>query len=307
MRIPHRATRLRAQRSFATLWCYSLAVAGVCDAAAQDTTAQRVGDGTISGTSVFRGTFTPDGDTLYFFRSVGQGEDYRIFRSTRGPSGWTEPTPLTIGGEHSDLYPTISADGRRMVFASYRPVPGVNAPRQAHLWLVERGGDGGWGEPRFLREVSTLGWYHSHPRILPDGRLEYARQTAEYREKTMFVAQPTGDGYAAADTLPAWAYWVEQAPDGYHLFDVVTAPDGSYALLAVGERPNPQARPGPSDLWIAWREGDGWLPAVRIEADVNTPAFENFPFWSPSGRELYFVRDFATLYRLPVSSLPAKR
>ena len=34
-------------------------------------------------TDTYRGSFTPDGDTLYFFRPVGGNENYRIFSSRR--------------------------------------------------------------------------------------------------------------------------------------------------------------------------------------------------------------------------------
>ena len=34
---------------------------------------------------------------------------------------------------------------------------------------------------------------------------------------------------------------------------------------------------------------------------MNTPLTENFAFYGPGGQELYFVRDFAGVYHLPLS------
>jgi hypothetical protein len=50
-----------------------------------------LGPGTVSAGNDFRGTFTPDGDTLYYFKNVMEGqEDYRIFRSYRVGDTWSE-------------------------------------------------------------------------------------------------------------------------------------------------------------------------------------------------------------------------
>ena len=121
-----------------------------------------VGAGTISVGNVYRGTFTPDGDTLYYFKNVTEGrEDYRIFRSHRAGGSWSPPERVTLGGDFSDLYPAITPDGRRMVFSSYRPAPGdTSAHPSAYLWYVERG-DSSWGTPVFMAEASAPAHYHS--------------------------------------------------------------------------------------------------------------------------------------------------
>jgi hypothetical protein len=33
---------------------------------------------------------------------------------------------------------------------------------------------------------------------------------------------------------------------------------------------------------------------------VNTPATEKFALYGPGGRDLHFVRDFATIHRVPL-------
>lgn len=97
--------------------------------------------------SLFRGILSPGGNELLYFKRVSNnGEDYRIFRSRRSGLQWSPGEQLVIGsGGHSDLYPTVSADGSRLVFSSYRPLPGADSARHnAHLWIAERTGDG-WG------------------------------------------------------------------------------------------------------------------------------------------------------------------
>lgn len=45
---------------------------------------------------------------------------------------------------------------------------------------------------------------------------------------------------------------------------------------------------------------DGWSVPRPLVGGVNTEVAENFPFYSPDGRTLYFVRDFAEFCRVPL-------
>jgi L-ascorbate metabolism protein UlaG (beta-lactamase superfamily) len=43
------------------------------------------------------------------------------------------------------------------------------------------------------------------------------------------------------------------------------------------------------------------MEPVPLGAGVNTDGFDVFPFLSPDGRDLYFVRDFSTFHRIPLA------
>lgn len=280
-----------------------LAASAGCATGAQpaDTAApQELGPETISVGNVFRGTFTPDGDTLYFFRNVTEGEeDYRIFRSHRDGAAWTKPEPISLGGDYSDLYPAISPDGRRMVFSSYRPAPGdTSAHPSAYLWYVERQG-AGWGPPVFMAEASAWAHYHSQPIFDAQGDLYFNRSGWDYRGHSEHVSRWDGERYAAPDTSAGWLTWRGRIEPGHQLYETTPGWDGSFVLLVIGERPD-SGRPGPPDLHVSFRSDTGWTAPRPLEAGVNTPLAENFAFYGPGGRELYFVRDFAGFYHLPL-------
>jgi WD40-like Beta Propeller Repeat len=260
-----------------------------------------IGAETVSVGNVFRGTFTPDGDTLYYFKNVTEGEeDYRIFRSHRTEGGsWSEPARVSLGGDYSDLYPAITPDGRRMVFSSYRPAPDdTSSHPSAYLWYVEREG-GSWGEPVFMAEASEWGHYHSQPIFDARGDLYFNRSGWDHRGHSEHVSRWASDRYGKPDTSAAWLAWRNRMEPGRHLYEVTPGYDGSFALLVVGERPD-SGPPGPPDLYVSFRSDTRWTPPRPLQAGVNTPLAENFAFYSPGGRELYFVRDFALLLRLPL-------
>jgi hypothetical protein len=259
-----------------------------------------LGPETVSIGNVFRGTFTPDGDTLYYFKQITEGaEDYRIFRAHRVGSSWSEPERVSLGGDFSDLYPAITPDGRRMVFSSYRPAPGdTSAHPSAYLWHVEREG-GSWGQPVFMPEVNEWAHYHSQPIFDARGDLYFNRSGWDYRGHSEHVSRWTGDRFGTPDTSAAWLAWRERVPAGHYLYETIPGFDGSFILLAIGQRPE-GGRPGPADLHVSFRSSGGWTESRMLASGVNTSLTENFPFYSPDGRELYFVRDFARFHHLPL-------
>ena len=265
-----------------------------------------VGAETISTGNVFRGTFTPDGDTLYFFKKVTEGEDYRLFRSHRLAPGWSRPDRFTRGGEYSDLYPAITPDGRRMVFSSYRPAPGdTSAHPSAYLWYVAREGPS-WGEPVFMAEASEWGHYHSQPIFDARGDLHFSRSGWDYEGHSEHVSRWDGARYRAPDSSPGWLALRDLVPSGYHLYETTPGYDGSFAIVVLGARPD-SGSAGPPDLHVSFRTDTGWTLPRPVSAGVNTPSAENFAFYGPGGRDLYFVRDFAAIYRVPLGRALGRR
>ena len=264
-----------------------------------------LGPGTVSAGNVFRGSFTPDGDTLYYFRNVTEGqEDYRIVRSHRVGDRWTEPERVTLGGDFSDLYPAVSPDGMRMVFSSYRPAPGdTSAHPSAYLWYVERRDSAGgpWGSPVFMAEASAPAHYHAQPVFTAGGSLHFQRSGWDYRGHSEHVTRWSGGGFGPADTSAAWVALRRRVGPGRHLYETTPGHDGTYALLTIGERAADSVPPGPPDIYAAFRTPTGWTDPRRLRTAINTPATENFPFYSPDGRDLYFVRDFAAVHRVPLA------
>jgi hypothetical protein len=250
---------------------------------------------------IYRGTFAPAGDELWFFKKVSadpRAEDYRIFVSRRGPTGWSPGERVDLGGEFSDLYPTMSSDGRRLVFASYRRAPGDTASKpNAGLWMATRTADG-WSTPAFLDGVTQPGAYHSHPYLARDGTLYFRRTSADWDTTTTLVAAPAGRRfrtpvpYAPVERWRAWR-------DDLTIWGGAPVPDTGVVLLEVSRRRAGTRDPGPSDLWMSRRGRDGWTEPRPLGGGVNTEhGWENFAAVTPDGCDLVFVRDFSRFYRV---------
>ena len=258
-----------------------------------------VAPGVLSAGEVYRGTFTADGSALYFFKKTGSGETYRIFTSRQTAAGWSTPAVVDLGGEFSDLYPALSRDGQRLVFSSYRPVPGqAGGKPNAHLWSAERTASG-WSPPVFLAQVSTPGHYHSWVEFGPDGALYFRRTTPDWSRNVTMRAAWNGHAFAPPEPYAEVERWKTWRPD-VRIAGGTPGPDGRLVFLDVATT-NPTTGRGASDIWVSRRIGGDWTDPKPLGAGVNTDGFDVFPFVSPDGRDLYFVRDFRTFHRIPLA------
>src|SRR5581483_3652592 len=110
-----------------------------------------LGEGVISTSDdEFGGSFTPDGDTVYFSRSAPHSYRYTMLQSHRTRGGWSTPSVLPFSGRYSDSDPTLSPDGRKMFWSSDRPLPDGTVPHDYDIWMVERTPSGAWGTAQRL-------------------------------------------------------------------------------------------------------------------------------------------------------------
>lgn len=288
-------------RSVALGWAavWLCAVASPAQSPAQSAAPTLFGAGVLSVGEVYRGCFALDGRAFYFFKKVTpQQEDYRIFVARLVKGQWSEPVRVKLGGDFSDLYPALSKDGKRMVFSSYRPVPGdTSAKPNAHLWSVDRQGDG-WGEPVLLTQANQLGHYHSWVEFGADKMLYFRRTTPDWNRTVTLRARWNGSTYGAPEPFAEVERWRNWRSD-VRVAGGSPGPDSNVIFLDVGTR-NPTTGRGASDIWVSFRQGQEWAEPKPLGAGVNSAGYDVFPFFSPNGKELYFVRDFAAFYRIPL-------
>ncbi len=253
--------------------------------------------------NVYRGALRADGREFWFFKKVSDDprqEDYRIFVAVRGDSGWSEARRAGLGGEFSDLYPAISADGRRLVFASYRRAPGdTSAKPNASLWYAERSGDT-WSAPQPVAAAAEHGHYHSQVTLAPNGDIYFRRTTPDWSSTVELMAPADGDGYGAARPVEDGGGWKDRIP-GRHVWGARPGHDGSYMILEVSAVDS-AGRPGPADLWFSRRDRGTWTPPRPFGAGVNTPRMENFASVSADGCRLIFTRGFSTFHHVSLAA-----
>lgn len=235
-------------------------------------------------------TFTPDGKTVYFFRSNGM--DYDIMLSRRDEAGrWSKPVIAPFSGHWRDLEPAMAPDGSYLIFASSRPIGASNkaidghwggslhAGRGGHLWRVDRQGSE-WSKPVLLPDTVNRWDSTFSPAVASDGSLYFMAATGKQGHFQLYDAAFRNGAYQPARLLPFSA-------GAWGGVDPAIAPDQSFIVFASNRPPTPA---NDSDVFIAFRDRDGrWSEPVDLRPLIhNTDGIDELRL-GPDGHTLYFT------------------
>lgn len=242
-------------------------------------------------------TMSPDGRSVYF-NKADRGYRYQvIMEAYKDADGqWQAPQVAAFSGQYRDIDPAMSPDGNYLVFASNRPLQaGGERRNDFDLWRVDRQPDGRWGVPRHLGNRVNSEFPETNSSIAADGTLYFsvAGRPGVLGQRDLMRARPTANGYADPEPLPINS----EADESNHWI----APDQSYLLLLS----NRAGGIGENDLYISFRDGNGWGPLRNLGAPVNRPGASGVftPFVSADGRQLYYAERRSVLEPLPTRPL----
>lgn len=141
-------------------------------------------------------TISPDGKLLIFTgcgRDSGMGScDLYISTNSGGKWGWPRNMGPTINTSSWESQPTISADGREIIFASNRS----GGKGAADLWITRRNDNGYWGTPENLGDVINTPFDEFGPFLHPDGKSLYFSSAGHpgMGKKDLFISRRNDDG-----------------------------------------------------------------------------------------------------------------
>lgn len=243
--------------------------------------------------------FAPDGTTVYFMRSTGDGST--IFESHRNGSSWSKPQVAAFSGHWRDLDPSMAPDGSYLVFVSNRPASGEGTPIDAvhgarrtpghgmNLWRVAREGDG-WGQPVRLPDAVNSCSMSFAPSVVADGSLYYIGCAEDGSLHLKRAALEQGQ-YQTPQLVPLGSAKMQ-------VRDPAVAPDQSFMVVSIA--PAPQQ---PYRLAIAFATAQGWSAPQDLGDTVNAGTHAMGGQLGPDHRTLYFYSD----RHAPGESLPGDR
>lgn len=247
-------------------------------------------------------TFTGDGNTILFTRRVldprairrgGQQEDF--FTSYREKTEWKEATPLanSINSFFNEGAPTLSADGKFLIFTSCQGIDGKYGDNRTgkgscDLFYARRIGNK-WGKPRNLgSKINTRHW-ESQPCFSADGRTLYfiraikTGRSLDPDQQDIYVSKLQNSGYW---TEPKKLSNTINTP--LREESVYIHPDGQ--TLYFGSNGHPGM--GGMDLYFSRLQENGeWGKPINLGYPINTSRNENSIVVSPDGNLAYFASD----------------
>jgi Tol biopolymer transport system component len=214
-------------------------------------------------------SFMPDGKTVYL------ADNGAICWAKKKADRWTKPKPISFTGQYKDWDPTLTPDGKGLLFVSNRPYVASDGSTKtgAHLWM-SRQIDAKWAEPVHLDSpVNEFGFVNYGPSISARGTICFCSRDRD-GDKGMhaYLCRRVGDHYEKPQLL------ILNGNDP--TFDPYIAPDERYILFSSDNA-----------LYISYRTEQGWAPGEKLGPQVNDASKKGM-LWGPSisrdGKTLYF-------------------
>ncbi|MEE9443496.1 MAG: hypothetical protein V3V99_12595 [candidate division Zixibacteria bacterium] len=221
--------------------------------------------------------FTPDGKEVYFSAmdfSIRYSE--KIFVMKMIDDIWTSPRVASFSGDSFDGSPSISGDGKYLIFSSARKLngDGMNETGERNIWYVERISDG-WSSPKPLN-FRTPGWENGSDLSEPGNLFFDSRDIykIKFPPDEQHHAEKLGNSINSSAT--------ELHP--------CVAPDERF-IVFYSSRPGHYGTEG-GDLYISFKNQNGtWKQAINLGEQFNKGHLStSFPRLSPDGKYFFFLK-----------------
>ncbi|HXQ72929.1 MAG TPA: hypothetical protein VN844_20695 [Pyrinomonadaceae bacterium] len=225
-------------------------------------------------------TFEPDGKTAYFVKSMPD-LSFRVIVVSRLAKGkWSTPEVASFSGQYSDTDPFVSPDGKKLFFASRRPVEGTTPKADFDLWVVEKTNTG-WSEPRHLDAPINSETQETSPSVTTDGTLYFSSSRAGGKGSVdLYRAKPAGGNYSAPENLGDAIN--SPGPE----IQVFISPDERVLILATAGRSDSL---GSVDLYLSKRTDGAWSKPVNLGDKINSSGVDSAPRISPDGKHFFWT------------------
>ncbi len=216
--------------------------------------------------------WSPDGTEFYFADGISKN----IFVMKKSGTGWSDPVRASFSDAGRNLEQFITQDNKTIYFNSTRP-PG-NPPMNGRIWRANRLPSGEWAAPELVidRDTQEGFWYPFSP---APGIL--------YFGATLDDSFGEGDFYRATEGPDGWS--IEHLPAPFNTPDFEWDPyfssDGGF-MLFQSRRPDGF---GATDIYISFRNEQGYGDPINIGAPVNTERYETAATISPDGAYMIYT------------------
>ena len=246
-------------------------------------TPQLFGEGIISTLLSERDmALSPDGNELLYTVQVPAAGIAVIVSCTKNAKGaWQSPQVASFSGQYSDLEPAFSADGKKLFFASNRPVQG-NQPKDFDIWYTEKV-KGQWSTPVNIGSPVNTTANEFYPSVAKNGNLYF---TATYKkgvgQEDIYLAKWENGKYLEPVALDTGV----NSP--LYEYNAFVSPDEDFILFTSYGRKDDKGR---GDLYISLKNATGnWQPAVHLDL-ISSDKADFCPFVSFDKKILFFTSE----------------
>lgn len=239
--------------------------------------------GIISNGGVFGLTISPDSKTALWVKSDGKRDTLKIMESHKKGSKWTTPVVAsfsTAGGQWKDIDPMFSPDGKTLLFQSDRRVESMPDRKGFDIWAVKKQKKG-WSTPYHPGNIINSDSSESYASMSNNGNIYFMKTNANKEGNSDIYVSPFIDGrYQIPKNIGAPINTSERESNPF------ISPDEDY-IIYFSTSPNGY---GETDLYISFKDENGWSAPQNLGKPVNSKLAEFCPFVHAKEKRLYFSK-----------------
>lgn len=232
--------------------------------------------------------FSKDGKNL-FWSYYYEGE-HVIMHTCQKNGFWSSPVKFESSQDLKDGNPFFSSDWKRLFFHSARRGNRPDGSQHIDFWVVQKEDDS-WSEPKCVDFPPNNNHWNLYGCQTADGDFYYTSKLDESSKSfLLFYSRYNGRTWEEGIPMPAM----------FNSSDVnwtpYVSPDESYLIFSSDRNQNADGYDA-CDLFVSFKEdGNAWSQPVPFGEEINTNVIERFPWVSPDGKYLFFVRGFGDVY-----------
>lgn len=256
-----------------------------------------IGDGVNSAYSEYFPSITVDGSTLLYTRQLPApdspikfNEDFYVSKLVNGQWEKSENLGVPINTENNEGAPTLSADGKLLIFTACEFYGEYGAGRQGYgscdLFYSQRIGDRWLKAENLGKPVNTNSW-ETQPSFSADGKTLYFIRRVKPKSgkphSDIFVTELNAEGYWSVPKALPMNINTDKNEES-----VFIHPDGQTLYFSSDGHPGM----GDLDIYVSRKDKDGkWGNPKNLGYPINTFGNENSILISPDGQKAYFASD----------------
>lgn len=225
---------------------------------------------------------TPDGKEIFFTRKIGASDHFTLFHTKEVAGKWTKPKVFKYCKDvrYRNTEPFISADGKKLLFVSNRPVNGVEIASY-DIWVSEKDEKNNWKEPYNIGEPINSEQNEFFPTLTKDGTIYFNHFDTVLNEEFIYRSKFIDGIYTSPEKLN------EKVNGGQARFNAFISPDESFIIIPIFGLPDSKGR---TDYYIVFKdEQDNWSDPINM-AQINSDDGQEWSAsLSPDGKYLFFM------------------
>lgn len=196
---------------------------------------------------------------------------------------WSKPKVMAFSGNFRDIEPALSSDGKKLYFASNRPLDNNSAePKDYDIWYVERKNlKSPWSVAKNLGSPVNSQDDEFYPSIAKNGNIYFTsgREGSKGKEDIFFSKLENGK-YSEPISIDG-----EANTENYE-FNAFVSPDEDFIIFTSIRKGEGSGR---GDLYLSFKGTNNKWTKAKLLDSINSSSLDYCPFLDIINHKLYFT------------------